>query len=109
MEEKDIIRHGEVSQEVIDRWKKINRRVIEIPVRDGNDEYIGYFKSPDVKTMSAINKINKTDEFEGLRVLFNNCWLDGAEEIRQDGILFIKVGEQLNAMFGNATARLKNL
>lgn len=104
-----MITHGKETKEKIQQWKNQYRKIVEIPIVDGNDEYIGYFKTPDIKTIGASQKISKTDDFEGVLTLVRNCWLGGAEDILTDGILFLKASEKVNELFGTTTAEIKNL
>ena len=55
---------------------------------DGADTHIGYFKRPDFATIKAITKVAKTDEVEAGKVMFNNCWLGGSEELKEDAQQF---------------------
>ena len=76
---------------------------------DGADTHIGYFKRPDFATIKAITKVAKTDEVEAGKVMFNNCWLGGSEELKEDAVLFMAVQVQLGKLVNGCMGSLKNL
>ncbi len=86
---------GGITAEQIDNMKEKYRKVFRVDIVDGEDTHIGYFKRPDFATIKAITRISKTDEVEAGKVLFENCWLGGSPELRQDAVLFMAVQSQL--------------
>ena len=70
---------------------------------------MGYFRRPDFQTVKAITKISKTDEVEAGKVMFDNCWLGGSEQLRKDAVLFMAVQAQLGKMLNGCMGSLKNL
>ncbi len=100
---------GGVGEELINKWKTQHTKVIRIDVEDDGDLHIGYFKRPSMDTMSAVNKVAKTDEMKSAQVLFNGCWLGGTETLRTDAVLFTACMAQLNKAFAAVSASLKNL
>ena len=79
---------GGVTEEQINKWKAAHKRVVRINVTDGDDLHVAYFKRPSLETMSAVTKVTKTDEVKGATVLYDNCFLGGDPEIREDAQLF---------------------
>ncbi|MDY6395353.1 MAG: hypothetical protein SPK52_02140 [Synergistales bacterium] len=90
-------------------WRNRYRRVVEVEVEEQDNIYHAYFHTPDMKTMKAAMQVSKTDEIEGATVLINNCWISGADIMKEDGLLFIQMAQQVSVLFGQTQGRLKNL
>ena len=108
-EKKLTIYNGGVTETQIAQWKAQNRKVSQIAITDGNDRFIGYFKSPSQEAMSAANRLLKTDEIKAAMVIFDNCWLDGAPELKSAFPLKLAAANQLGALVSGLDAELKNL
>lgn len=100
---------GGIDKATTDKWKAQHRKVTRIEVQDGDEVHVGYFKRPNMETMTAVNKLAKTDEMKSAQVLFDGCWLGGSEALRQDAVLFTACMGQLNKVFVAVSASLKNL
>lgn len=100
---------GGVTPELVEAWKNKHRKVYRVDIVDGADTHIGYFKRPDFATIKAITKVAKTDEVEAGKVMFNNCWLGGSEELKEDAVLFMAVQVQLGKLVNGCMGSLKNL
>lgn len=100
---------GGVTEEQINKWKAAHKRVIRIDVTDGDDLHVAYFKRPSLETMSAVTKVTKTDEVKGAAVLYDNCFLGGDTEVREDALLFMAATAQLGQLFNSCLGSLKNL
>lgn len=100
---------GGVSEEQVNKWKAVHKRVIRIDVADGNDLHVAYFKRPSLETMSAVTKVTKNDEVKGAAVLYDNCFLGGDSEMREDALLFMAASAQLGKMFNACLGTLKNV
>lgn len=100
---------GGVNAEQIEAWKNRHHKVYRVDIVDGEDTHIGYFKRPDFATIKAMTKISKTDEVEAGKVMFNNCWLGGSEELGTDAVLFMAVQVQLGKLVNSCMGSLKNL
>lgn len=100
---------GGVTSEQVEAWKNKHRKVYRVDIVDGADTHIGYFKRPDFATIKAITKVAKTDEVEAGKVMFNNCWLGGSEELKEDAVLFMAVQVQLGKLVNGCMGSLKNL
>lgn len=100
---------GGVADEKIQSWKNVHRRVVRIDIVDGEDLHVVYFKRPSIETMSAVTKISKTDEVKGSTTLYDNCFLGGSEEVRNDAILFAAAAKHLGELFNSCVSSLKNL
>lgn len=101
--------NGGVSEEQIKVWKNEYRKVYAIEVEDEEDLYIGYFRRPNLETMSAVNKIAKTDEIKSTTIMFDNCWLGGEPVMKTDTLVRIAAIKQLGEMFNRVMGTLKNL
>lgn len=100
---------GGVTEEQINKWKAVHRKVYRIDVTDGADLHVGYFHRPSLQTMKAMGKVAKTDEVQASEVMFDNCFLGGSDEMRKDALLFNAAGQQLAKMFSSCQGSLKNL
>ena len=95
--------------DAVARWKAKHRRVSLIVVDDEGERFAGYFKRPDMHTLSAVNAMGKTDEVKAANVLFDNCWLGGADIAKDDAIVKMGMIGKLNEMMAVAHVELKNL
>lgn len=109
MEEKRKEHYGQVVEAKIESWKKQYRKIVEIEIEDEEGVYHAYMHSPDMKTMKAAMDIGKKDEMEATEVLIKNCWIEGAQVMLTDGLLYVQLANQVQKMFGSAVGRLKNL
>lgn len=100
---------GGVTEEQINKWKNVHKHVIRIDVTDGDDLHVAYFKRPSLETMSAVTKVSKSDEVKSASVLYDNCFLGGDTEMREDALLFMAATTQLGNMFNSCLGSLKNL
>lgn len=101
--------NGGVTEETIAMWKNRHRRITEISVVEDDVEYVGYFKRPDMDTMSAVNKLAKTDEIKSAMIMFNNCWLGGDDALKEDAVLTMSTIGRLTQVFDSCVSSLKNL
>lgn len=104
---KEII--GTVLQEQINMWKGQHRVVKAIEITDEGETFVGYFRRPTMEEMSAVAKVAKVDEMRGAEVLFESCWLGGAEMIKKDAALMMAAIAQLNTLVNSCSAEIKNL
>lgn len=100
---------GGITEAQIEAFKGKHGKVYRVDIVDGEETHIGYFRRPDFQTIKAITKISKTDEVEAGKVMFDNCWLGGSEELRKDAVLFMAVQVQLGKMLNGCMGSLKNL
>ena len=100
---------GGVTEAQIEAFKAKHGKVCRVDIVDGADTHIGYFKRPDFATIKAITKLAKTDEVEAGKVMFDNCWLGGSEDLRKDAVLFMATQKQLGDMVNGCMGSIKNL
>ncbi len=100
---------GLASDDQIKMWKAKHRVVKAIEIVDEEDTFVGYFARPTMEDMSAVAKVSKTDEIRGAEVLFDSCWLGGAEMIRNDVSLKMAAIAHLNVLISSCSAEVKNL
>lgn len=103
--------NGGVSAEMIQGWKNQYGRVSEVVVPDNetNEDHVGYFRRPDMKTMHAVSAVSKTNEVKASEVIFDNCWLGGSEALKTDALYKMAAMQALGALFGRYLGTLKNL
>lgn len=100
---------GGITEAQIEAFKAKHGKVYRVDIVDGEDTHVGYFRRPDFQTVKAITKISKTDEVEAGKVMFDNCWLGGSEELRTDALLFMAVQKQLGIVLNGFQSLIKNL
>lgn len=101
--------NGGVTEEQIQLWKNRCRKVYAIEIEEDGQTHTGYFRRPDMETLSAVSKLGKSDEVKAANALFDNCWLGGSALLREDAVLRMAVIGQLNGLMEVARASLKNL
>lgn len=101
--------NGGVSDEQIAAWKKEHRKVHAVEVEDDGELFVGYFHRPSMETLSAVNKLSKTDEIKSSAAMLDNCWLGGDPVIKTDTMVRMAAIKQLGEMFNQAVGTLKNL
>jgi len=108
-EKETPVSNGGITQEQIAMWKNQHRKVSEISVIDEGEKHVGYFHRPSMETMSAVNKIGKTDEVKAANILFDNCWLGGSQTMKEDAVVKMAAIGKLNELMNISTAEIKNL
>lgn len=106
--EKKVVNNGGVCDDQIKMWKTKHRKVKEVEVEDEGEIHIGYFHEPKMDTLSAVNKLQKTDEVKGAIVLFENCWLGGSPMLREDAVMKLAAVGQLQGFLNVTRASVKN-
>ena len=103
--------NGGVSAEMIQGWKNQYGRVSEVvvPDIDTQEDHVGYFRRPDMKTMHAVSALSKTNEVQASEVIFDNCWLGGSEALKTDALYKMAAMQALGVMFSRYLGTLKNL
>lgn len=101
--------NGGLTDEQVAAFKEKHRKSFAIEVQDGDEVHIGYFKRPTLETLKAVTKVAKTDEVEAGKVMFDNCWLGGSQELRTDALLFMAVQKQLGTVLNGFNGLIKNL
>lgn len=100
---------GEITEAQIEGWKQKHGKVARVDVVDGEDTHIGYFHRPSFETIKAVTKVAKSDEVEAGKIMFDNCWLGGSDQLRKDPVLFMAVQQRLAEMLNVSMSSIKNL
>lgn len=93
----------------IDALKKKYGRVYEITIEDDGATYTGYFRRPDMATLSAFTKLSQTDPAKAAHTLVANCMVDGDDAIKEDPILMINAAGSFGSIINKVKASLKNV
>ena len=99
---------GTLGTAEIERLKKQHGRIYEVVVDDEGTRYAAYFRRPDMAVLSAMTKMAKTDEMQAAKVMVENCFVAGAEQVRTDAALFVAAVGQLGTVVGQVRATIKN-
>ena len=101
-------RRGHLGEAELSRLKKQHGKVYAIEIDDDGEQYVAYFKRPDMSTLSAMTKMAKTDEIQASRIPIENTFVGGAEEVKTDSSLFLATAAQMSKVVGSARATIKN-
>ncbi len=101
--------NGNLTEAQVAAFKEKHRKSFAVEIQDGNEVHIGYFKRPTLETLKAVTKVARTDEVEAGKVMFDNCWLGGSEELRTDALLFMAVQKKLGEVLNGFQGLIKNL
>lgn len=107
MEENAAI--GTVTGEQIALWKGKHRNVVAIEIEDAGEKHVGYFRRPDVDTISAVTKLSKTDEVRSATLMFSSCWLGGSPLIKEDAVMQLAAVGELKSLMSVESVKVKNL
>lgn len=100
---------GLLPESEIDALKARHGRVYVVTAEDDEcHAYAAYFRRPDMATLAAMTKLAKTDDIQAGRVLVENCFLAGADEVKTDPALFVATVGQLGKMVASVRASIKN-
>lgn len=104
-----VIFNGNLTEAQVEAFRNKHRKSFAIEIADGDEVHIGYFKRPTLETLKAVTKVARTDEVEAGKVMFDNCWLGGSEELRTDALLFMAVQKKLGEVLNGFNGIIKNL
>lgn len=107
--ETPVIFNGNLTEAQVEAFRNNHRKSFAIEIADGDEVHIGYFKRPTMETLKAVTKVARTDEVEAGKVMFDNCWLGGSEELRTDALLFMAVQKKLGEVLNGFQGIIKNL
>ena len=108
-EKEMLLIDGGISEQQVESWKAKHHKVMIIEVVDGEEQHVGYFRRPTLEVMSAVSKLGKTDEVKSAEAMFDNCFLGGSHNLRQDAVLFMECTKRLGELFNGCTSSLKNV
>lgn len=100
---------GQATDDTVQMWKAKYRKVLAVTVSDGDERYATYFRRPTMEILSMIEKIRKTDAVKSASLLFDNCWLGGAEIVKEDAVLKMAAIAGFNSMIDECRVESKNL
>ncbi|MBD5238376.1 MAG: hypothetical protein HDS64_01205 [Bacteroidales bacterium] len=101
--------NGDLTEAQVNAFKAQHRKSFAVEIQDGDEVHIGYFKRPTLETLKAVTKVAKSDEVEAGKVMFDNCWLGGSQELRTDALLFMAVQKKLGEVLNGFQGLIKNL
>lgn len=101
--------NGDLTDAQVEAFKTQHRKSFAVEIKDGDEVHIGYFKRPILETLKAVTKVAKSDEVEAGKVMFDNCWLGGSQELRTDALLFMAVQKKLGEVLNGFQGLIKNL
>lgn len=101
--------NGDLTDAQVEAFKTQHLKSFAVEIKDGDEVHIGYFKRPTLETLKAVTKVAKSDEVEAGKVMFDNCWLGGSQELRTDALLFMAVQKKLGEVLNGFQGLIKNL
>jgi hypothetical protein len=118
METKDDVKNailpGGVKQSQINAWKREHDEVYSVSVKDGDKEFTGYFKKPDLAIIGLAGKYaqESTESYDPIKsgnIIFDNCWLGGDKEIQEQGEYKLAAISKIGRLFRILEADIKKL
>lgn len=102
---KEILEIGKATPEQIASWKALHGDIYQVKV----DKYYGYLKKPDRKVLSYATSVGQSDPMKFNELVLQNCWLGGANELKEKDEYFFAVVAQLNVLIEVKEAEIKKL
>ena len=101
-----------ITKEMVAAWKEkfgANKIALISVQKDENTTLHAFVRHPDIKILSAAGSVVDKDPIKSGIILFENCWLAGDDEIRNDDELKMGVITEINALFKIRKATTENL
>lgn len=101
---------GGVTEAQVKQWKSRWGDVTAITViGDEGARFTGYFKKPDLQTISAASRFMESDPVRGGQVVFENCWLGGDPLMKTDDEVTFATLLQVNRLFRILETEVKKM
>lgn len=102
---------GGVSQAQLDKWKKENEvKEVTVPLDDeGKSTVTCYVKKPDLTIIGAASQVAESNPLQSGLILFDNCYLGGDPETKDNDEVKMSVMVELIKMFRIRKATVKNV
>lgn len=91
--------------EQIEEWKKKHGEIFELVIEDKSC----ILRKPKIKDLSAATVVGQKDPFAYNRIIMNNCWLAGDEEIKTNDDYFLAAGSKLGEIIEVKESEIKKL
>lgn len=106
MSAKKFLTADEVTQDVIESWKKEYGSVFEFKADDGKK---AYFKKPDLKIMDAASALAQTQPLMSNKVLADSCFIGGDREVIDNNDYFAGLNKHLSKLIKKVEGELSEL
>lgn len=98
----------------INEWKNKYGSVYAITIPGNTDDgekdsFTGYFRKPNLKIISASSRFANDNPVKSGEILFENCWLGGDQEIKDNDELKLTAITKINELFKVREADIKKL
>jgi hypothetical protein len=101
---------GGITDAQVKQWKSRWGEVTQITVKlDEGAIATGYFKKPDLDTISAASRFMDSDQVRGGQIVFDNCWLGGDEIIKTNDEARFATILQVNRLFRILETEVKKM
>lgn len=91
------------------RWGDGNIHEVTVPIDEEGNLAKCYVRKPDLATLSASAKFAETDPMRAGMILFENCWLEGDEIIKELDEAKLSVIKVLGGLMKVYEATIKKL
>lgn len=98
-----------LTPEEIEELKKEHGFLILGTVKHGNKEYQAIFKEPSYQVLEAIRKVQKNNDMQGAKAMYNNCVVIADKAIEDRDYLKIKAAESIGKHLQSFQVEVKNL
>lgn len=98
-----------VTKEQIGRWKAQYGKVFKYTAREGDKEWVGYFKPITPEVLDAYEKMSKKSQLQGDNVVMESCWLGGDEEVKKRDDLSLGLRDWLGLLLVKVEGEMSEL
>lgn len=98
-----------VTKEQIERWKALYGKVFKYTAKEGEKEWVGYFKPITPEVLDAYDKTSKRSKLAGDNVVMENCWLGGDEEVKKRDDLSLGLRDWLGLLLVKVEGEMAEL
>lgn len=104
---------GGITEAQLKQWKARwgDVYLVEIPMDEGskNQKAAGYFKKPNLETISAAAKFEQSDPIKSGMIVFENCLLHADEALQSDDVLKLSCVREISKLIQIRQGELKKL
>ena len=98
-----------VTKDQIERWKAQYGKVFKYTAKEGDKEWVGYFKPVTPEVLDAWEKTSKRSNLAGDNVVMESCWLGGDEEVKKRDDLSLGLRDWLGLLLVKVEGEMAEL
>lgn len=98
-----------IDEKTIERWKALYGKVFKYTAKEGDKEWVGYFKPITPEVLDAFEKVSKRSKLQGDNVVLESCWLGGDEELKTRNELSLGLRDWLGLLLVKVEGEMAEL